>query len=84
MFLHEISFWSLFLIQRHMKGFSSHRIDINISSVCVCKLCVSKFCGDKLGVSKRRAAERRGQAEVHNQQQKPHKDVGKNKQLIQV
>ena len=59
-----------------------------MSKLCVDK-CVSKLCGDKLCVcvqvvcvSKRGAAERRGQAgpggarrgraEVHNQKQEPH------------
>ena len=45
----------------------------------VCKLCVDKLCGDKLCVSKLCVgggrAGRSGQAEVHNQNQEPHKKM---------
>ena len=43
-----------------------------VSKLRVSKLCVRKLCVSKLCVSKRRAAERQGQAEVHNQEQEPH------------
>ena len=47
-----------------------------VSKLCVDKLCGDKLCGDKVCGSKLcvqvGAAERRGQAEVHNQKQEPH------------
>ena len=47
-----------------------------MSKLCVDKLCGDKLCGDKVCGSKLcvqvGAAERRGQAEVHNQKQEPH------------